>query len=530
MTTDDRLSSSRAVVRSGVFNLAGFVVSAAYMFVLVPVAVRYLGMEQYGLWTIVMAITGYIGLADLGLSTSFVTYISRFVAVHAYDDAVRVVYLGVVFYIGVTLLMFGVSLTASSWLFDFLRLAPAQVSAARTALLLAVALFGVTSISGVFGNTLAAIQRMDVVNGIVMLTLAVKLVVIVLVLVNGGGVAGLLVADVVVTAAGIPVFLLFTRRFLPGIHLGWKGYDHRLMMTLLRFGAQLQVSRLSELVQNHFDKLLLTRYVGLQSAAMYDFGSRPAGRAKQLPVTAIASLVAAVSALDAREDNARIHAALVRATRYLAILAAPLFGIIVALALPLMQVWLGPGHEQAALTLQLLSTGFFVSVVVSALSLISQGRGEPQFQMRAMLIQVILNIALSLTLVLTFGYYGAVAGTTISSIAGGLFFFWLYGRRLMRHPLRFLVSLIWKPVGVAVLISVVGGVSFGWARIAVPEAGVGILAALILLWGCLMVLAYALMLRWLKVLGEDDRGFFRAALPARLRVFFKENGNISTVA
>jgi O-antigen/teichoic acid export membrane protein len=525
MTLHDPLSSSRAVVRSGVFNLAGFVVSAAYMFLLVPVALHHLGMEQYGLWTIVMAITGYIGLADLGLSTSFVTYIARFVAVRAYDDAVRVVYLGVIFYVGVTLLMFGVSLAVSSWLFDFLRLAPAQASAARTALLLAVGLFGVTSVSGVFGNTLAAIQRMDVVNGIVIATLAVKLAVIILVLMNGWGVAGLLAADVAVTAAGMPVFLFFTRRFLPEVHLRWKGYDHRLMMTLVRFGVQIQVSRLSDLVQLQFDKILLTRYVGLQSAAMYDFGSRPAGRAKQLPVTAIASLVSAVSALDAREDNARIQAALVRATRYLAVLSAPLFGFIVALAFPVMQVWLGPGHEQAALTLQILSAGFFVNVVVSALALISQGRGEPQFQMRAMLLQTLLNITLSLTLVLTFGYFGAVVGTAISAVSGGLYFFWLYGRRMMRHPLRFLVSVIWKPVAGAVVASAVGGISFGWVSAAVTEPGRAMLAVLVILWAILMAAAYALMIRWLKVFDEDDRRFFRGVLPSRLRSILGGDNN-----
>jgi O-antigen/teichoic acid export membrane protein len=516
-TTDDHLSSSRAVVRSGVFNLAGFVASAAYMFVLVPVAVHYLGMEQYGLWTIVMAITGYIGLADLGLSMSFVTYIARFVAIRSYDDAVRVVNLGVVFYLVITALMFGVSLTAWPWLFELLRLTPAQVPAARTALLLAIAVFGVTSVSGVFATTLVAIQRMDVVNGIVTITLLVKLAVIVCVLINGGGVAGLLIADFAVTAAATPVFLLLTRRFLPDMRLGWNGYDHRLMMTLLRFGAQLQVSRLSDLVQIHFDKILLTRYVGLQSAAMYDFGSRPAGRVKQLPVTAIASLVPAVSALDVREDDARIHAALVRATRYLAILAAPLFGIVVTLALPIMEVWLGPGHDQAARTLQLLSAGFFVSVVVSALSMIAQGRGEPQYQMRAMLLQTILNISLSLTLVLTFGYYGAVAGTTISTITGGLFFFWLNGRQFVRHPLRLLLSLIWKPVAGAVVVSVIGWITFGWAHRAAPEAGRAMIAALVILWGFGMAVAYAFMLNRLKVLGEDDWGFFRGVLPTRFR-------------
>jgi hypothetical protein len=90
---DDRLSSSRAVVRSGIFNLAGFGVSALYMILLVPIVLFYLGREQYGLWTAVLAITGYIGLADLGVSTSFVTYIARYVANLDYRQAGQVVHL-----------------------------------------------------------------------------------------------------------------------------------------------------------------------------------------------------------------------------------------------------------------------------------------------------------------------------------------------------------------------------------------------------------------------------------------------------
>jgi peptidoglycan biosynthesis protein MviN/MurJ (putative lipid II flippase) len=141
-----------------------------------------------------------------------------------------------------------------------------------------------------------------------------------------------------------------------------------------------------------------------------------------------------------------------------------------------------------------------------------------------MLVQTILNIALSLTLVLTFGYYGAVAGTTISSITGGLFFFWLYGRHLMPHPLRFLFSLIWKPVAGAVLVSVIGWMTFAWAHVAAPETGRTMLGAFVILWGIVMVVAYSLMLRWLKVFGDDDRGFFRGALPIRLRFLLRENG------
>ena len=93
------LSSSRVVVRSGLFNIAGFLASAVYMVMLVPMAKGFLGNEQYGLWTAVLAITGYIGLADLGLSTSFVTYLARFVAQGDLRSANRVITHGLLFYL-----------------------------------------------------------------------------------------------------------------------------------------------------------------------------------------------------------------------------------------------------------------------------------------------------------------------------------------------------------------------------------------------------------------------------------------------
>ena len=52
----ESLSSSRAVVRSSFFNLIGFGVSVLYMVLLVPLVVRYVGIDQYGLWTLILAL------------------------------------------------------------------------------------------------------------------------------------------------------------------------------------------------------------------------------------------------------------------------------------------------------------------------------------------------------------------------------------------------------------------------------------------------------------------------------------------
>jgi len=260
--TGDRLSSSRAVVRSGIFNVAGFGASALYMLLLVPIVLHYLGSEQYGLWTAVLAITGYIGLADLGLSTSFVTYIARYVTEQDYRQAGRVVHLGLLFYLLVTGVMAVLSIVAGDFFFGLLRIPGELLPLAHQTLYLAVGVFGVTSAAGVYGSVLGAIQRVDLSNYLTMILRGARLIAITNVLDAGMGVAGMLAAEGFVTALNVPVLLMFIHREVPGMPLGRFSYDHQLMKRMLKFGTQVQVSRLAEVVQAQWDKLVLTRALG----------------------------------------------------------------------------------------------------------------------------------------------------------------------------------------------------------------------------------------------------------------------------
>lgn len=515
--TIDRIASSRAVVRSGIFNLAGFVASAVYMIILVPMALHALGSEEYGLWTAVVALTGYIGLADLGLSTSFVTFIARFLTERDMERAGRVIHLGLVFYLLVTVLMLALAIAASGAFFGALGIPAGLLPVAHTSLLLAAAVFGITSVAGVYGTILGAIQRVDLVNILTIVSSAVKLAVMWVVLENGGGIPGLLLVEAGVTLLHVPVLLVIIRREIPGFPLFRWSYDHALMKQLFRYGIQLQVSRLADVVQAQWDKLVLTRALGLPAAAAYDIGARPAGRIRSLPITLIAALVPAISSLQAQDREERIASALMRGTRYLALIAAPLFGGAAVFAGSLLDVWLGPGYTTAAWTLRLLSIGFFVNVVVGALSLVSQGRAEPEYQMRTTLVQVALNLVLSVVLVSAFGFYGAVAGTVTATIVGGILFFHVYGRRLMPAPLRTLVQLTWRPV-LAVIPSGILGLAAAEAVLLLPlPAGRPAAGAALAAGTAVFAVLYVLSVRWSGALTADDAGFFRNALPERIQ-------------
>jgi hypothetical protein len=58
---------------AGYFAIA---VNIAYTIASVPLALHYLGKEQFGLWALAQQITGYLILLDLGVSSA----VSRFIA------------------------------------------------------------------------------------------------------------------------------------------------------------------------------------------------------------------------------------------------------------------------------------------------------------------------------------------------------------------------------------------------------------------------------------------------------------------
>lgn len=517
----ESLSSSRAVVRSSFFNLIGFGVSVLYMVLLVPLVVRYVGIDQYGLWTLILALTGYVGLVDLGMGTSFVPYIARYASLGSHDDVNKVIRHGLLFYSCLSVLVIGVGYGISPWLFALVRIPDAYLESARLLFFIALVGFGFSSVAGVFGSVLSALQRMDTYNTVLAVLLIGKFAAIMGALTLGYGLFGLMMADLVVGGLGLVPMVMLTRKHFPRLELRWRGYDPVMMKTLLKFGTQLQISRIADAVQSQFDKLILSRFIGLSAVSMYDFGSRPGGRLRALPLTAVSSLIPAVSALDAEDNKARIQAAWIRSTRYLAIVAAPLFAFFICFADDIVYVWLGDGYRQAALTLRILSCAHVVTVIASATALVSQGMGEPGIQMRSTLIQATLNIILSTTFVYLFGFYGAVAGTTISVVIGSLLLFVWYGRRLVERPFETFFRVTFGP-----LLSIIPSIIMGLGILLVAERVLGFATraergGLLVLVALVFLALYGIMVVWSKTLSSDDRGFIEGVIPSRLKYFLR---------
>jgi len=65
------------MLRNALFNASGAVAAMAISVLTIPVLIRLIGIEQYGLWTLVTATVGLVGLAEAGLPVSTTVLLSR---------------------------------------------------------------------------------------------------------------------------------------------------------------------------------------------------------------------------------------------------------------------------------------------------------------------------------------------------------------------------------------------------------------------------------------------------------------------
>jgi O-antigen/teichoic acid export membrane protein len=515
MQTD--LSSSKVVAHNAFFNLIGFLVSIGYMVFLIPILLKYLNLHEYGLWSLLTALTGYVVLLDVGLGMSFVKFIAEFAAAQDYDRLGKVIQHGLLFYFVLSLLVLGGGFLVFPILFRILNIPESLYGIARLGFFLALLNAVGSSVSGVFGSVLTGLQRTDLYTLFVAGMMVTRFVAVVFLLRAGYGLAGLMGSELATTLLlGVP-FILATRRLLPHLSFRFQGYDREIMARLFRFGWRMQVTRFGELIQLQFDKLLLTRYIGLNSVSMYDFGSRPLVRLRAMPLMALSALAPAVSALDTEANDERIHSALVRGTRYLLVFALPLFSMCVMFAQEIIELWLGPGYERAAVVLQIFAVAYLAHTVVGVLSFVSYGKGEPEYQMRAMVRQVLLNIVLSVGLLFLFGFYGAVCGTTLSMILGAAYFYHTYGKQFYEHPLRSLGSISVKPlVSLMPALLIAKLVTTLLRGIVFPAQYAG-LAISVFVGGVTFLVLFVVLLRLTKTFSEDDKSFIANVLPRRFR-------------
>jgi O-antigen/teichoic acid export membrane protein len=399
-----------SLLRNTAFNAAAAGLSLAVSLVLSPVLLAALGLERFGLWSLLWAITGSLGLIDLRLVAAVAPLAAAAWTRHEQDRLARLASTGVVFYAALGAVEL---LGAAAWVRTPALVAwiPAAFRGeGRVALELAVGVFALGSVTSVFTSLLYSVQRFDLAACITMATTALRGTALVVVARRGGGLEPLLLVEGAVAGAQCAASAWAVKRLLPGVDL-MRRPDPGAARELIGFGGKLQVAHAAHLIGLHGDKLLLSGFLGLSAVAYYDLGSKVAYLMRGLPLLLISATMPAASALEAAGDRPRLWRFYLTGTRMLVFAATPLL------------VFAGTGVDapEARVAVWVLALGYYLNLVSGMANSVAVGIGKPELEMRRSLLAGSANLALSAALIPLMGFAGAPLGTALA-LGGGSFY------------------------------------------------------------------------------------------------------------
>ncbi|MBA4156800.1 MAG: oligosaccharide flippase family protein [Gemmatimonadetes bacterium] len=402
------LTGGRLLARNTLINLAGQGVPVLVALVALPILIKGLGTERFGVLTLAWIAIGYFSLFDLGLGRALTQLVSEKLAAGEEDRIPSLVR-------ATLLLMLLLGLSGALLL---LVLAPWMV---RSALAIPTALQGETlsalyllalSLPFVIGTTglrgiLEAQQRFGLVNAVrvpmgaftfigpvLVLPFSSSLTVVVAVLVGGRVVAWL-------------AYLLLCVRSLPGMLRGRVGFDRMTVRRLLGFGGWMTVSNLVSPLMTYLDRFLIAAALSMAAVAYYVTPYEVVTKLWLVPGAVLGVLFPAFAA-SFTQNRARTLLLFERSFKTIFLALFPVILILVTLAPEGLDLWLGAEFAQnSTRVLQWLAVGVLINSIAQIPFTTVQGIGRPDVTAKLHLIELPLYLLALWWLIERWGIEGA---------------------------------------------------------------------------------------------------------------------------
>ncbi len=178
------------------------------------------------------------------------------------------------------------------------------------------------------------------------------------------------------------------------------------------------IAGLADFLIYALDRTILGAFRPAATVGLYEGPIRAHNLVRDVQATLVGPVLPAAARYRAEDDSERLRELLLRGTRYAVAVIVPLALVLMVLAKPILEAWLGKKFDEAAPAMTLL-VGYLIIYSNTAVGwnmLVAVGQIR-LFALFAVSVAV-LNVALSLALTPIFGLTGVVLGTTIPYLLG----------------------------------------------------------------------------------------------------------------
>jgi O-antigen/teichoic acid export membrane protein len=400
--------------------------------VMVPIYVRFLGTKAYGDWIVIVSITSYLGLANLGLGQTLSNRIAEAVAAAPEAELGKLISTAFFVYAALAMMIGTVIFFAGPQIAAKFRLhAGAELAAAMVYIVMNLASFPLR----VNSMVLRGFERVDQYQAIDTAVAIARICLLALALAIGFRLIGVAVINgaAIVAASGAAYF--WARRLTAELRPRLSRFSSMLLREMVAPSvAFLGVQAGGSLIFGT-DNLVIGYAIGSAAVAGYAISFRLIMMARSLFGVAIGALVPTITASYARRELAQLGRGFSFATRLGLLYGTAATGGLWIAGPSFIRLWAGPGIFPGRFTFALQLFLLIASGWVSSAAVFLSATTQHYAWSALTVFEGILNLVLSLWWVRIWGLPGVIGATVAASVVTNCWYLPYKAVRTLQIPL-----------------------------------------------------------------------------------------------
>ena len=446
----------RRILTNATSSVVQIVISGISLFFLYKFLLETIGVTQLGIWSLVLAMSSMIQVANFGLTGSIVKNIADYDALGDKRSIARAIQTAAISIAFLSLALIACAYPGAKYYFGFAIGGQAYQDALEV-LPLALVAFWILMVTSIYQSGLYGCQLIAQRNGILIIE-SISHLILCIYLAPRYGLLGLAYARVVQNGVTLLTSVILLRRHLPQLPIIPYRWDKKLFKEMIGYATSFQVISLLTMLSDPVTKALLGRFGSISMVGYFEMASKLVQQFRSLIVNANQVLVPTFAHLKQLEPQ-KITMLYLTSYHLISYLSLSGFGLLAICAPLVSDLWVG-GYEPFFIwsTIVLCAGGLINTLSVPAY-FACMGTGDMRINVVAHIVMTIVNIFLAVIFGWFLGGFGVVLSWGIALALGGILLNILFCRanripfgNLLPGPDRILISCCIAGVAVAYLI------------------------------------------------------------------------------
>lgn len=417
---------------------AGAMLSYASIFITIlvglvytPIMIRLLGQAEFGLYSLIGAVVGYLSILDLGLGNAIVRYTARNRAIGDKETESRMngmflvlysaiglltVALGAILYINVEN-MFGASLTAQ------------ELEKAKIMMLLLIFNFAVSFPLGTFGSIMQAYERFVLVKLIHIFRSILMPCITLPFLYAGYGSVSMVVVNTILNISCLLINLVYCIRVLK-IQIHFNGFDYTLLREIAGYSFFIFLNVIVDKMYWSTGQFILGIVSGTALVAVYAIAMQLNTMYMMFSTAVSGVLLPKITMMVANNaSNDELSQIMIKAARIQYLVMALILSGFALYGQAFINLWAGSNYSDAYLIVLLVMVPITVPLIQNVGIAILQAKNMQGFRSVVYIAIATLNVIASIPLAKIWGGYGCALATGVSLTLGNIIIMNIYYHR-----------------------------------------------------------------------------------------------------